>query len=531
MKVALDGDPRAVEQALRALSRRERHELLQTIRARLMRESFPAFCRYFGDWVWEPYHHVWWDIVCRHKMACIVAPPETGKTRFFSLLVAWQIGHQPDSAWLIVQNTSQQAKRIVATIGSILSDPRYRQIFPEIKPTERWSGVELYVDRSGYPREFRHDPTVAAYGIVPGSYQGAHVDGIILDDPTNQEDVLSPVVMQSQRNLLKGTLWDRLNKNDERGGYFYVVMTRWGDDDLLSTIEQDLKVPVFTFPARKPREDPYPWGHLLATSYTDEFLDELQEKKRELFQLSYMCTSVGALAGERVFPELKMRRIWFRSFRDPELLPVLESPVRRRVVGVDWGTSSRHESAVVMAELLANDRVVIREAWSSPKGDVEELRAVLLSMKQKHGVRHAYLDRSQWSLKGQLESIGFEVWKGEHSVEMRIGSLRTLLTTQRILFDADAPGVDRLYTALEMYSRNETGRIVERNDDLVDACLYALFALVGDKTTVGLGPEVEIARTNPNEQPMADAYHDNFDPSQFSLEPPQRTLQEYSSLV
>jgi hypothetical protein len=507
-----------------------RHALLEEARAKLCRISFPAFNRYFQGWQWEPYHYQWWDIIRSHKKACIIAPPEVGKTRFFTSFVAWMVGRIPDSAWLVVQNTSGQAQRIVAQIGHMLSDPRFQKIFPEIKPTERWSGLQLYVDRSGYPRQFRHDPTVAAYGIVPGTYQGAHVDGIILDDPTNQEDVLSPVVMQSQKNLLKGTLWDRLNEG-EQAGYFYVVMTRWGDDDLLSTIEQDLKIPVFTFPARRPKSDPYPWGHLLSSRYTDEFLNQQKEIKGDLFQLSYMCTTVGTTAGERVFPELRMRRLWYRSLQDPDLEGLNEATVKRRAVGVDWGTSSRHESAVVYVELLSNEQVVVREAWSSSKGDAEELKAVLFSLRQRYGVRNLYLDRSQWSLKSQLESIGYDVWKGESSVELRIGALKTLISGRRVLFDRTGDGMEKLYAALEGYSRNENGRVIERNDDLVDACLYALFALVGDKRVVGLGPRVEIVSPDANDQPMVDAYHDNFDPEVYSLEKPKRTLREYSNLV
>ena len=536
-EIRFSDDPDVVKQQLESLSREERFQVVQAAKDRLCRDDFVAFNRYFHGWEWEPHHYAWWDIVQKNRRACIIAPPETGKTRFFTSYVEWRVGGWPDMAWLYIQNTGTKAQEPVGVIGNVLTDENYRRIFPAVKPTDKWSNSKLFLDRTGMRMAFRQEPTVGAFGITPGAYQGLHDEGIIIDDPTLQPDVLSPTVMEQQKKLLTGTLYDRLIKEDTNpdAGFMYIIMTRWGDEDLLSAIENDLNIPVFTFPARRDKSNPYPWGsHLLMNTYTDEILDDLQQKKQDLFTLSFQCTTVGTVAGARVYPELVNKQKWRKKLDDPDLEEILESPVKKRALGVDWGTTTAHQSAMAVVHLLANGYVIVRAAWHSPKGDTEELKGAAQGFRGSYGGTNAYLDRSQWSLKGHLSAVGYDTWKGESSVELRIGTLKTLLAQKRIIFDLNGPGVGDLYSALEGYSKNEAGAIIEKNDDLVDAFLYALFALVGGQVKIGRGPDVEISKGNANDQQMADAYHDDFDPTKFDLEDggnKHRGVREYSGLV
>lgn len=510
----LSNDPDEIRRQLSQLNRAERHAILQEAKAALSRTDFVRYNEFVHDWVFEPHHKEWTNILMTHRRACIVAPPESGKSRILRSLVEWRIGQDQDMAWLYIQNTGRQASLQVSAIGNVIIDPKYRLVYPHIKSTERWSGEKLFIDRVGTPKEFRPDATVAAYSY-DGAYQGAHVDGIVIDDPTDQKDVISPVVMQSQRELIKGVLYDRVRQQDdpEGEGYLYVILTRWGDDDLLQMIDEDLRIPIFTFPAI--RDEPYPWGdNLLTARYTREYLQELEEKKGpDLFKLSFLCSSSGAIRGKRVFGERLHKNVHFKKFAPNELD---NKAWKKKAMGVDWGTTIAHKTAIVSVCKDADGVCVVRGAWQSPKGSSAELLDKAAEHRSRFGIRNAWIDRSQGSLRDQFEyQLGMGAFKGESSVELRIGALLTLIDTGRFRVDPEAgEAISELWNQLMSYARDENGRIIEKSDDLVDALLYALAALQ-EPVRSGLGPKFEIVPTE-DDQPMADAYHDNFDPANFS---------------
>ena len=87
---------------------------------------------------------------------------------------------------------------------------------------------------------------------------------------------------------------------------------------------------------------------------------------------------------------------------------------------------------------------------------------------------------------------------------------------------------------LTSYAKDDGGRVIERNDDLVDALLYALAALFQPSRS-GVGPMIEIL-SQPEEIGMSDAYHDGFDPTTYKEDIMGGTgkshkMGEYSNLV
>ena len=93
--------------------------------------------------------------------------------------------------------------------------------------------------------------------------------------------------------------------------------------------------------------------------------------------------------------------------------------------------------------------VTVRGAWQSPSGSSAELLDKALDFRNKFGIRNAWIDRSQGSLKDQFKyQLGMGAFKGEASVELRIMTLRTLIDTGRIIFDAAGPGITELSNQL-----------------------------------------------------------------------------------
>jgi hypothetical protein len=439
------------------------------------------------------------------------------------------IGRDQNIAIAIVQNTSTQAGKQVSAIGEIIKNNiNYQKVFPHIVPTERWSGTAMYVKRDiSDSRAFRPDGTVSGFGI-DGNYQGAHVDILIIDDPTDQKDVLSPVVMQGQRELIKGVLSDRLRAD----GHLFVILTRWDDNDLVSTIEE-LEVPISVYPAW--RDEPYAWGsNLLFPGFeqygTLELLEKLEKRKGpDLYRLTYLCQSAGVVRGKRVFEGLNARYHIVERKKNLRFV--------KYALGVDWGTTVQHQSAMVLAGVTADGRTFILAVWMSPSGSSDEMFTKAKEWKKTYGFRNAWVDPQQSAL---VDSFKFQAqinaFKGNRWVELRIGSLLTLLDTDDFFLDKEAPSVSLLWNQLSSYSRDETGRIVEKADDCVDACLYALSALE-DPSHVGVGPDVEIRQPKrhdgEDDNDMQDVYHDNFKFDEYKAPATKsgRQMKDFSSLV
>jgi hypothetical protein len=338
--------------------------------------------------------------------------------------------------------------------------------------------------------------------------------------------------MQSQRDLLKGMLFDRLLAN----GYLFVIFTRWGDNDLLSTVEEDLKVPIHTYPAY--RDEPYAWGskYLWEFQYDEERLKEQERAKGpDLFKLTFLCSSSGAIRGKRVFGHLLNKQVHFKKLKCEEMKFV------KNAMGCDWGTTVAHQSALVTACMRGDGVVIIRGAWMSPKGSSAELLDVAADHKVRLHVRNAWIDRSQGSLRDQFEyQNGMGGFKGESSVELRIGALLTAIDAGRFIIDANGIGnaITELWNQLTSYARDENQRIIERNDDLVDALLYALCALIEPRKS-GLGPRVEIAPKDETANvgmgydEEDHAFHDVFDPEKWSDDGRGKNhkVKDYSNLV
>ena len=150
----------------------------------------------------------------------------------------------------------------------------------------------------------------------------------------------------------------------------------------------------------------------------------------------------------------------------------------RTGIGVDWGTSASHQSAMVCASVDKSGLVWIRDAWMSPLGSSDELYETATRFKTDYGVRFARYDASQGALRDGLRPVIREVDTGIRDVDGRIGVFRGLLAQRRVRFDWRREGVRQLWQQLAMYHRDETtDEIVEEKDDLVDACLYVIYEL------------------------------------------------------
>lgn len=234
----------------------------------------------------EAYQEAWEVHLEEEHEALIVCPPDTYKTTTVRMFVEREIGKNPSVRILWIQNAGDQAKKNIMTVQrTIESNNVYRAAFGiEEDKDAQWTKEALYVRRSYTGAE----PTIMGCGLN-GPYQGLHFDIIVIDDPTNQEDVRSPTEMQAQSEKLRGVIIDRLVD----GGRIVGILTRWGEGDLVPTfLEMGFKV------VEMPIAGDYPWGPTLSpTRFTEERLEKIRQQKGDMiFQLTYMCNP-GARTG------------------------------------------------------------------------------------------------------------------------------------------------------------------------------------------------------------------------------------------
>lgn len=267
----------------------------------LARREFAEYCRYIHQRPLYRHQETW----VREMQAqgsphvLIIAPPETFKSSTVRMWIEWRIGLDPDICVLLVMNTASQAQKQVMSIAETLeNNPRYRQVFPSVKPNPArgWSHETLFVKRRN---EGRPDPTLYGAG-VDGPYQGSHVDLLVVDDPTDQQDVTSSATMEAQRARVRGVLLDRLVE----GGKFFTILTRWGESDLV----RDFREMGFSV-LENPIEGRYPWGRLLCPEvFPDDRLRRLREQKGGgLYQLTYLCNPTAAEGA-------LLKREWWRRY-------------------------------------------------------------------------------------------------------------------------------------------------------------------------------------------------------------------------
>jgi hypothetical protein len=253
----------------------------------------------------EPYQEAWDYALDNEDRVCIVCPPDTYKSTTVQMNVERAIGRDPNSRTLWLMNSGEQAQKRVMSVSSTIKQNRtYKKAFKVDEDKDaQWTNTVLYVKRTiDSP-----DPTLMASGLN-GPYQGLHFDRIVIDDPTNQEDPRSPTTMELQRSKLRGVILDRLVE----GGRIVVILTRWGENDLVPLLEE-LGFRILTFPVIA---DDYPWGPTISNKRFPLDRCELlrRDKGEVLWNLTYMCDPQAASTGNLI--QRENIKIW-----TPDSLP------------------------------------------------------------------------------------------------------------------------------------------------------------------------------------------------------------------
>ena len=239
-----------------------------------------AYAKAVHDLQFETYQDAWAMALETLDRVVIICPPDTYKSTTVRMFSERMIGKNPNIRILWLMGTGAQAEKQVMDVASTITGNRiYREAFGiESDPEGQWTNTVLFVKRD----RFGPDPTLMATGI-DGPYQGLHFDMIVIDDPTTPKDVRSPTEMESQKFMVRGMILDRLVE----GGRIVVILTRWGENDLVPTF-QEMGFTLITMPVVAK----YPWGPTLSPKrFPPDRIEQIRADKSDpIFNLTFMCS-------------------------------------------------------------------------------------------------------------------------------------------------------------------------------------------------------------------------------------------------
>ena len=217
-----------------AIETRRRLDALHAAHIRIARTDFGAFMEYaFSDdtgrgFAQQWFHDEWAFGMDWYDRLLIVAPRDHGKTSQVVGRTIWELGRNPDLRIKIVCASDGKAKeRLFEVIQHIEQNPRVREVFPELEPSEHgeWSKHKIIVRRNALHR----DASLEALGIT-STATGGRADLLIADDVVDRRNALE---MQSMRETIKNA-WksDWTNLLEPGGARIWYICTLWHKDDL-----------------------------------------------------------------------------------------------------------------------------------------------------------------------------------------------------------------------------------------------------------------------------------------------------------
>lgn len=142
--------------------------------------------------------------------------------------VLWRIGKDPGTAIAILSNTGAMAAKIVSSLKQyIASSPELHDVFPHLKPGEKWAEYAFTVDRT----TFRKDPTVQAIGLT-GNIVGTRLDGLVVDDLDDMDTVRTLEAREHTQQWVRKQALTRMNAD----GWCVMIGNVWHEKDTMHTL-------------------------------------------------------------------------------------------------------------------------------------------------------------------------------------------------------------------------------------------------------------------------------------------------------
>ncbi len=226
--------PRPGTAILRDTPRQQAQQLEALRWARILRarEDFRAFVEYAlvdaetgGPVDVQWFQEEWVDAIDQHRMVSIVAPRAHGKSTLILARVVWELGRNPNLRVKIAcEDQPAAVKRLSEIKQHIERNPRVREVFPGLLPSEPWSRTQATVRRTLIDK----DPSIEAQGVLGGA-TGGRCDLLIGDDVVGRRNALTTPALRVAVKQAWYTDWLNLAGRSSR---VWMIGTLYHKDDL-----------------------------------------------------------------------------------------------------------------------------------------------------------------------------------------------------------------------------------------------------------------------------------------------------------
>lgn len=417
------------------------------------------------------------DVIAGNRpVLMLTAPPQHGKSSLISrCLPAYLFGRLTgDLPAVRIANASYAAslaRRNVRDARSIMQEPVYREIFPDVSLIG-FRGT-ANVDEFDVPKGG------ALKGVgVGGGLTGFSIDIGIVDDSTKDaEQALSPVIQEGLRNWYDSVFATRLQ---ERSGVVHIG-TPWSSNDLLAHVRRQqegqsqfrrLAFPALNLPDQMGYQPDMPEGPLVPHLHSEEKLREMRRNISE-FWWSALFQQVPMSEFGAIF-----KREHLQYYKRADLAGVR---FQTKAMSVDAAFKDGQASDYVCVGVwgkTADENVYLLD-WRREKLAFVATALAIADLKRKHpDVRRIYVEEAAngAALIDMLKKhiVGLVPVKPLGSKEARAHAVSWVWENKQVFLPdpTEAPGITPLVTEITSFPDTLTG-----HDDAVDMMTIALHQL------------------------------------------------------
>lgn len=172
-----------------------------------------------------PLHENIQDHYTEHRECGIGVHRGGGKTVQTLTRIAWEVGHDSSARWKYVQANDGEACKSVEMTKRIIESPRYRHVFPEVRPDPTLWGKSAF---RLVTEKIQRDPTVEAVGIF--GHAGGRVTDLVCDDVCTLENAVRMAALRVQVKEAYHNTWRKMLTGDRQRTW--CIFTPWHVDDI-----------------------------------------------------------------------------------------------------------------------------------------------------------------------------------------------------------------------------------------------------------------------------------------------------------
>jgi predicted phage terminase large subunit-like protein len=203
-------------------------------RLNLLKFTKTTFKQFEEAWFNIKYYYIL-DLFAKKKIKNLIIsmPPQHGKSEGSSRrLPAFIAGKRPDDKIGLICYAATKAQKFGREIMSIMREPEYKDIFPEVEYPERgYTGTKSNTNET---RESVNSRGSMKFVGVGGPLTGDPIDVLLMDDLyKGWKEANSPVNQRAVWDWYVSVADSRLHNDSQQ----LIVFTRWSDNDLVAILQ------------------------------------------------------------------------------------------------------------------------------------------------------------------------------------------------------------------------------------------------------------------------------------------------------